>query len=59
MDLTVYCLITLLCIFIDNIMPYLNIPILPIILFINFSSLYLLITRINISIRISYDNTTP
>ena len=54
MDLTVYCLITLFCIFIDNLLPYLNVSIFPVILFINLTGLYLILTRIHITINIRY-----
>jgi len=55
-DFTVYCLITLLCVFIDNIIPHINVPIIPIILFINLIGLYLIYTRIHIDINICYRN---
>ena len=56
MDFTVYCLITLLCVFIDNIIPHINVSVIPIILFINLIGLYLIITRIHINIDIRYGN---
>ena len=55
-DLTAYCIITLFCIFIDNLLPHINVSIFPIILFINLVGLYLIITRINITINIQYRN---
>ena len=55
-DLTVYFLITFLCIFIDNLLPHINVSIIPVILFINLVGLYLIITHIQIDINIRYRN---
>ena len=58
MDLPIYCFIIVLCIFIDILLPYLNVSIIPVFLFINLSGLYLLITRIHIDVNIRYRNVT-
>jgi len=54
MDLKIYLLISILALFIDNLVIYLNCSINSILLFINLVGLYLMILQVEVDIEIRY-----